>query len=258
MSIDTIGRLRGFISSEQIAKYLQTHYDKNAFCKIERKFYGKIDEEFSDTVYAINLGSQDNDNWYVDSGFIEFKDEDETRQLFYSYSNVNFYENLEYYQDLNLEEMVSTETTSIILGCFGNSVEILKNMIEYFNGGWLDKNDCDDELFEYIPPLEDVILGGIYKYKEEKLFVGTHFILIDTDDGYRCVDIDIEENSNKAANIMISYLLRNNILNTDDFWSVDSAEDILISSDGYLGVIPIPLVRELKKDRLKKFNAWPF
>lgn len=92
MSIDTIGRLRGFISSEQIAKYLQTHYDKNAFCKIERKFYGKIDEEFSDTVYAINLGSQDNDNWYVDSGFIEFKDEDETRQLFYSYSNVNFYE----------------------------------------------------------------------------------------------------------------------------------------------------------------------
>ena len=99
---------------------------------------------------------------------------------------------------------------------------------------------------------------GIYKYKEEKLFVGTHFILIDTDDGYRCVDIDIEENSNKAANIMISYLLRNNILNTDDFWSVDSAEDILISSDGYLGVIPIPLVRELKKDRLKKSNAWPF
>ena len=71
-------------------------------------------------------------------------------------------------------------------------------------------------------------------------------------------DIDIEENSNKAANIMISYLLRNNILNTDDFWSVDSAEDILISSDGYLGVIPIPLVRELKKDRLKKSNAWPF
>lgn len=47
-------------------------------------------------------------------------------------------------------------------------------------------------------------------------------------------------------------------MNTDDFWSVDSAEDILISSDGYLGVIPIPLVRELKKDRLKKSNAWPF
>ena len=245
MSVDTIGRLKGFVDSEKIINYLQTHYDKNAKGKIDRKIYDEI-SNLKTMSYNINTGSQDNNNWYVDNGVIEFNDGEEDRQIFYSYSNVNFFENLKYYQKLNLEDMCLAETTSIILGCYGNSVEIIKNMIEYFNGGWLDENDCDDISFKYIKPLQ-IKLGGIYSVKNDTLFYGTHFVVIDTNNTYRCFDMDIDECSNQSVTKMISNLLHHYTFYDDDFWSVDNEEDILNISDGYLGLIPIPLVKELKE-----------
>lgn len=244
MSVDTIGRLKGFIDSKKIIKYLQTHYDKNASGKIDRKIYEKINN-LKDVSYNMNTGSQDNDNWYVDSGVIEFNDGEEDRAIFYSYSNINFFENLKYYRKLNLEDMCLAETTTIMLGCYGNSVEIIKNMLKYFNGGWLDEDDYDDISFEYIKPLQ-IKLGGIYSVKNTEIFYGTHFVVIDTNDILRCMDIDMKGNSNQSASKRILNLLQNRKLDNDDFWIVDNEEDILNISDGYLGLIPIPLVKELK------------
>lgn len=249
MSVDTIGRLRGFVDSEKIIKYLQTHYDKNAKGKIDRKIYEKINN-LGNMSYSINTGSQDNDNWYVDSGVIEFNDGEEDRAIFYSYSNINFFENLKYYQKLNLEDMCLAETTTIMLGCYGNSVEIIKNMLEYFNGGWLDADDCDDISFEYIKPLQ-IKLGGIYSVKNTAMFYGTHFIVIDTNDRLRCLDIDMDESSNQSVTKHILNLLHNYTFYNDDFWIVENEEDILNISNGYLGLISIPLVKELN-DAWKK------
>ena len=53
-------------------------------------------------------------------------------------------------------------------------------------------------------------------------------------------------NSNQSASKRILNLLQNHKLDNDDFWIVDNEEDILNISDGYLGLIPIPLVEELK------------
>ena len=65
--------------------------------------------------------------------------------LFYYYGNINSYENLKYYTEFGLEDMVKSETTHIGLGYWGSSVEIIKEIVENFGGGWLDENDCDDK-----------------------------------------------------------------------------------------------------------------
>ena len=45
--------------------------------------------------------------------------------------------------------MVKAETTSLSLGCWGSSVEIITELVAQFGGGWVDNNDCDSE--EYYP-----------------------------------------------------------------------------------------------------------
>lgn len=82
--------------------------------------------------------------------------------------------------------------------------------------------------------------------KNTEIFYGTHFVVIDTNDILRCMDIDMKGNSNQSASKRILNLLQNHKLDNDDFWIVDNEEDILNISDGYLGLIPIPLVKELK------------
>lgn len=138
MSCDTILRLKGHITAEQIVDYIDEHY----------KF-------FNNGVKENNYGSLNNYNWvkekYDDSnewkttdGFITFNDGTENRAIFYCYQNINSYENLEYYNRYNLENMVKSETTCLSLELYGNSVEIMKGIAQEF-GGWLDENDCDDE-----------------------------------------------------------------------------------------------------------------
>ena len=77
-----------------------------------------------------------------------------------------------------LEEMVVSEKTRISLGCFGDSVEIIKAIVERF-GGWIDENDCDDE--EYYQVKE--------KYEEDDFIIMTHAQL-DEHFGKRVVVVD--------------------------------------------------------------------
>lgn len=95
----------------------------------------------------LNESCESDTDWYVISGFIYFMREGESRQLFYNYSNVNFYENIHYYSPLGLTKMVEAETTTVSLGCHGKSVKIIKELVSHFSGGWMDENDCDDDEF---------------------------------------------------------------------------------------------------------------
>lgn len=97
-----------------------------------------------DWKYKINEHSEDDNNWYAVFGFICFDYNGEKRQLYYDYSNLNSFENQEYYMKRGLSDMVECESVSLILGYWGNSVEIIQKIIEHFGGGWIDENDCDD------------------------------------------------------------------------------------------------------------------
>ena len=140
MSCYTILRLKGHITVEQIVDYIDEHY----------KFISNnVKEENGGSLNKYNRVKEkydDSNEWKITNGFIRFNDGDENKAIFYDYQNINFYENLEYYSKYNLENMVKSETTFLSLGCYGNSVEIMKGIAQEF-GGWLDENDCDD-----IPP----------------------------------------------------------------------------------------------------------
>ena len=209
MGVDTKGRIKGFIKADDIIKYLQKNYDKNAYGKIERTVYESI---YSlNSKYELNQGSEDDYHWYIDSGFIYFNDGDEDRQLYYHYSNINFFENLDYYKELNLEEMACSETTYLSLGCFGNRKEIIQNIITNFGSGWIDENDCDEIPYQYIKSSTELKIGGIYRWIDAAIFNESHFIFLDIldDNDYKCVDIDVEENSNKAVQVQVAYRLKN-------------------------------------------------
>lgn len=129
MGVDTNGRLIGNISPEEVLNFIRQKYDANAKSSVKIKNYGIIKKD-----------------WIITNGFIEFTYNNENRRLFYYKSNINSYENLEFYSKHNLEDMVKSETTLISLGCWGSSIEIIKDIVTHF-GGWIDENDCDDKEF---------------------------------------------------------------------------------------------------------------
>jgi hypothetical protein len=137
MGVDTRGLLKGDISAEEILNFIRHNYDKNAKSYVTDKDYGSLKEVLFNEKYG------DRDNWIVKYGNIDFSYKGEDRSLFYYKSNINYYENLKYYSEYGLENMVKSETTSISLGCWGNSVQIIKDIVREF-GGWIDENDCDD------------------------------------------------------------------------------------------------------------------
>lgn len=138
MGVDTHGKLKGRVLAEDILNYIQQKYDPKATMEISKSNYGTNERDYIKQRYdnsGCTLG------W---SGFIDFFDGKDNRQLFYSYDNTNSYENLDYYANYNLDGMVKSETTYISLGYWNNSVEIIKAIVTEF-GGWIDENDCDNE-----------------------------------------------------------------------------------------------------------------
>ena len=140
MSCDTVSslRLKGHITSEQIVDYIDEHY-KFMNNGVKENNYGSLNQ-----YDYIKERYDDSNEWKITSGFITFNDGVENRAIFYTYQNVNSYENLGYYSKYNLENMVKSETTFLGLGYYGNSVEIMKGIAQEF-GGWLDEDDFDDE-----------------------------------------------------------------------------------------------------------------
>ena len=89
--------------------------------------------------------------------------------LFYSYSNMDFYSDLKYYEYRGLSDMVGVETTYISMTASKKSVEIIKSIIANFGGGWIDENDCDDDDYYYVDgngngkPVKHVTLEEVYE-----------------------------------------------------------------------------------------------
>lgn len=153
MGCDTHGKVKGFVRYEDILNFIVQKYDPNATCHITRDNYDKKLSDI-DWPHKVNEHSEKSDVWYTVSGFINFDYYGEDRQLFYHYGNINSLENLDYYTSEGLEDMVRAETTFISLGCWGHSVDIIREIVAQFGGGWVDNNDCDDK--PYYPVEVDV------------------------------------------------------------------------------------------------------
>lgn len=169
MGAATKGEIKGFVRHEEIINFIRQKYDKNATNDIKKTIYHPVSE--IDWKYKINEHSEDNENWYCISGRIDFDYHGEQRSVFYAYNNINSYENLDYYSKHGLKDMVLAETTYISFGYWGSSVEIAKEIIAHFGGGWIDENDCDDKLFYpietnpdgSIKPVQYVTMEDIYE-----------------------------------------------------------------------------------------------
>ena len=161
MGRDTRGRIKGYVKYEDIFEFIKQRYDKGATYNISKNINCPLSE--CHWKYEINEHSSDNDNWYITSGFIYFKYKEEDRMLFYYYSNINSFENLKYYTEFSLEDMVVSETTSISLGYWGSSIEIINEIVEHFGGGWVYENDCDDEEYYAVKAKYDSVApdGGL-------------------------------------------------------------------------------------------------
>ena len=141
MSVDVKVKLDGYVSPKEIEDFLneigsveiskinKTNYRNS--CENERK------ERFDD-----------NKDWIEEEGRITFNYNSERRVLFYIYDNVNYWNNINYYSEELQEKYVKGEHTELLLSLYGKAVEIMKLICENF-GGWIDENDCDDDIDPY-------------------------------------------------------------------------------------------------------------
>jgi hypothetical protein len=175
MSVDTKGRLKGFITHEEVLNFIKHKYDKNAVSYVKLDNYGSDkDKEWIQERY------DDSGNWLTWSGFINLKDGEENRNLFYCYTNHNSYENLDFYSEYGLDDMVKAQTTYISLGYHGNSVNIIKSIVTEF-GGWIDESDCDDEEYYPIVKNPDGTIKPVFKVTMNDIYEKFGGVVIITD-----------------------------------------------------------------------------
>jgi hypothetical protein len=147
MGVDTKVRLKGHVKNQDILEFIRNTYDKDAYVSNWR-----VDN--FDEIPSIKERYDDSGRWLTEVCFIVFKHpKDGLREMFYMHSNVNFHENLEYYEQFNLTDMVKSEVTYLSLGHWASSVDILKTIAAHF-GGWLDENDCDDNPYYWVDKIE--------------------------------------------------------------------------------------------------------
>lgn len=151
MSVDTNGRIKGYVSSAEVLNYIRAKYDKNAKSLVSTENRGP----FVDLPFPVEVYDPNETDVIFESGFIEFEAYGNSRSLFYMHYNYNCHENLKYYFELGLEDMVNAHTTHISLGCYGQSDEIITNIVSHFGGGWVDENDCDDKPFHRVGAMVD-------------------------------------------------------------------------------------------------------
>lgn len=150
MSSDTLGRIKGYVSHEDITDFIRNNWDPCVTDGVGKRNNGPLSKV--NWKHELHEHSEDNENWYDVSGFINFTYNGNRRRLFYFYENINNFENLEYYAKRGLEDMINTETTRVNIGAWGDSVEIITEIIKHFGGGWIDENDCDDNTYHFLQP----------------------------------------------------------------------------------------------------------
>lgn len=147
MSCNTCARIKGFVNHEEIFDFIKQKYDVNAVDYIrEHDIY---DFELKGS-YIINEHSEIKNRYCPIKGYIDFIYNGEKRSLFYNYDNINFLENYDYYSTYGLSDMVESETTYVSLRRWGSSVEIIREIVIKFGGGWMNEDDRYDELYKLI------------------------------------------------------------------------------------------------------------
>lgn len=147
MGACTKGRLNGYVKPEYILNYIKQKYDSNALMKISVYDFGKK----SDMDFIVKT-FDDSERWITEEGRISFMDGNDPRELVYYHDNILERDEFEYFKSAGIEELTKQETTGISLGAWGNSVEIIQDIVSQF-GGWIDENDCDDK--DYYPISKD-------------------------------------------------------------------------------------------------------
>jgi hypothetical protein len=164
MGVDTKGLLRGRVKHEEVLNFIRQKFDENAKSCVELKDYGSYTKHDWIRERYDNTGK-----WLTWSGFIYFNDGTEDWSIFYCYTNNNSYENLDYYNDYGLEDMVKSETTYLSMSCLGKSKEIMKTIVSHF-GGWIDENDCDSEPYYPIIKNADGSIKPVIRITMEELY----------------------------------------------------------------------------------------
>lgn len=157
MGIDTKVMLKGFVSDEDIAKFLSKKYSdvRNNVSKTSYQSICDLKKEYVEDSFIVKDGS---DVCNTISGFITFIDTvtGERRMLHYFYDNIRYTDELqETINKIDVEnkaEFIGNYVmyeVKLSLSYYDRSVEIMKEILEEF-GGWLDENDCDDIGYRYI------------------------------------------------------------------------------------------------------------
>lgn len=114
MSVDTKGLIRPNTTISELESYMKLHYQNVSVTEYGREPYNIYNINFNDGVVCRNLS-------------IILKTLD---------NNV-------------VEGITLTDGVWLSLGCWGNSVEIIKGIASYF-GGCIDENDCDEEPYYWV------------------------------------------------------------------------------------------------------------
>lgn len=156
MGVSTIGKIKGFIGPSDIIDYVKKMYGGVAEYSIERHNVCSLEE--LGLKYVVNEHSDDKDNWYSISGHIKFWHNGELVTLFYSYDNINIIEDEDMYVARGLKDMLLSETTYIDTIFDEGSIEIVKDIVTHFGGGWINENDYKDDMdFYAIEGKEDTV-----------------------------------------------------------------------------------------------------
>lgn len=144
MSIDTKGLLIGKVNFEHIKDV------------IEKKI-GNV------TRFEINeKNTYDDGSNYSQSAYISFEDREDKRMLCCFFSSCQ-------YDCSNIEEIDHNQQyTQVSLGMWGNSEQIMENIVEEF-GGYIDINDCDKEGYKMVKCEKSVQLRPVIHVTKEEI-----------------------------------------------------------------------------------------
>lgn len=144
MGVCTKVNLDGRVEFENVLAWIKDNVDKDAVIRTYKKEYysNETVQSFKDS--DILKEQYGNEKPYSVCTYIDFSYDDRRLNMFMWYSNINTYENYNYYADYGLENMVTSETTHASLYYCEESKEIARKLVTAF-GGWIDYNDCDEE-----------------------------------------------------------------------------------------------------------------
>lgn len=127
MGLDTHGLIYPNVSVEEVYAHIVKYVDKEA------KFHRDS-----------NVSNEFHKDWVI----ITFTHKNENRNL-----SCGIFKR---YEDDNYDFLGTDHDdwyTWLSLGCWGNSVDLMRSIVSRF-GGWVDDNDCDDEPYYPVPVTE--------------------------------------------------------------------------------------------------------